>query len=243
MPPTLLRRLHPRERWAKFWMRHAGLGMTGRLATRLAELAALPYKGTQFLARFAPQGYVASGAVVHHRALRLGAHAYVGDRVTIYQTHPDAGPVVLGDRVHLYPDTIVEVGARGRVSIGDDTYIQPRCQLSAYEGPIVIGAHVQIAPFCAFYPYDHGFAAGELIQRQPLRSKGGIVIEDDVWLGVGVIVLDGVRIGEGAVVGAGAVVTEDIPDGGIATGVPARVVRYRDGRRPARAGSYAEAIR
>jgi len=46
---------------------------------------------------------------------------------------------------------------------------------------------------------------------QGLYSKGPVVIEDDVWLGAGVIVQDGVRIGKGSVVGAGAVVREDIP--------------------------------
>jgi acetyltransferase-like isoleucine patch superfamily enzyme len=224
--------LRPRQRWAAFWMARAGLGPAGRLATRAAELAAPPYKGRQLLARFAPRGYVASTAVVRHPGLRLGRHVYVGDRVVVFQAHPHAGAVVLDDRVHLYPDTIIEVGARGSVTIGSDTYIQPRCQLSAYEAPIRIGRGVQIAPFCAFYPYDHGFAPGEPIQRQPLTTKGGIVIEDDAWLGVGVTVLDGVRIGEGAVVGAGAVVTEDVPEGAIAAGVPARVVKYRDGRRP-----------
>jgi len=61
-----------------------------------------------------------------------------------------------------------------------------------------------------------------------LLSKGGIVVEDDVWLGYGVIVLDGVRIGKGAVIGAGSVVNQDIPSGAIAVGVPARVVKSRD---------------
>ena len=46
-------------------------------------------------------------------------------------------------------------------------------------------------------------------------------------MGTGVIVLGGVRIGKGAVIGAGAVVTKNIPDGAIAFGVPARVVRMR----------------
>jgi virginiamycin A acetyltransferase len=41
-------------------------------------------------------------------------------------------------------------------------------------------------------------------------------------------VLSGVRIGAGAVIGAGSVVTRDVPDGGIAVGNPARVVRFRD---------------
>jgi acetyltransferase-like isoleucine patch superfamily enzyme len=60
-----------------------------------------------------------------------------------------------------------------------------------------------------------------------LQSKGSIVIGDEAWLGFGVIVLGGVRIGEGAVIGAGSVVTQDVPDGAIAMGVPARVVKMR----------------
>jgi acetyltransferase-like isoleucine patch superfamily enzyme len=92
---------------------------------------------------------------------------------------------------------------------------------------IQIGCGVQIAPNCAFYPYDHGFARGQLIMEQPCKTKGGIIIDDDAWLGHGVIVLDGVRIGKGAVIGAGSVVTNDIPDGAIASGIPSRVVKMR----------------
>ena len=62
---------------------------------------------------------------------------------------------------------------------------------------------------------------------QPVWTKGGIIIGDDVWLGVGVNVLDGVRIGKGAVIGAGSVVTKDIPKGAIAAGVPAQIVKIR----------------
>ncbi len=65
--------------------------------------------------------------------------------------------------------------------------------------------------------------------KQPIETKGGIVIADNVWLGFGVIVLDGVRIGNGAVIGAGAVVNHDIPDNAIAVGVPARIIKMRDG--------------
>ena len=65
------------------------------------------------------------------------------------------------------------------------------------------------------------------IRRQPLRSRGDIIIEDEVWLGYGVIVLDGVRIGYGAVVGAGSVVVHDVPPGAIVQGVPARVIMFR----------------
>jgi acetyltransferase-like isoleucine patch superfamily enzyme len=67
---------------------------------------------------------------------------------------------------------------------------------------------------------------------RPIRTQGlscrGIVIEDDVWIGARVVVLDGVTIRRGAVIGAGAVVTQDVPAGAISMGVPAKVKRYRD---------------
>jgi acetyltransferase-like isoleucine patch superfamily enzyme len=58
-------------------------------------------------------------------------------------------------------------------------------------------------------------------------SRGDILIEDDAWIGFGVIVLDGVHIGSGAVIGAGSVVTRDIPANAIAAGIPAKVIRMR----------------
>ena len=58
-------------------------------------------------------------------------------------------------------------------------------------------------------------------------SKGDIVLEDDVWIGCGAIILSGVCIGQGAVIAAGAVVTKDIPPYAIVVGCPAKVIRYR----------------
>lgn len=211
--------------WSGFWMLFAGRGPMGRIVTWLAGLFARPYKGRRYLARLNARGYFSPSAVISCRHLTTGKEIFVGDRVTIYEA--DAGEVHIGDRVAIHLDTVIQVGAGGRVQIGADTHIQPRCYLSAQKGSLTIGSHVQIASNCALYPYNHSMVAGELMRRQPLRSKGGIVIGDDVWLGFGVIVLDGVRIGNGAVVGAGAVVTRDVPADAIAVGTPARVVGQR----------------
>lgn len=63
--------------------------------------------------------------------------------------------------------------------------------------------------------------------RHEAVSKGDIVIDSDVWIGTGAIILSGVHIGQGAVIAAGAVVTKDIPPYAIAGGVPAKIIRYR----------------
>jgi len=72
----------------------------------------------------------------------------------------------------------------------------------------------------------HAIAAeGRRHQRDPARiGCAPVVIEDDVFLGAGAIVLKGVRVGTGAIVGAGAVVTRDVPARSIVAGNPARVV-------------------
>lgn len=212
--------------WAYSWMRLAHVPLLGRIATWLATRAAPPYYARRCLARYHPRGYIAPNAILYHRNFYWGANVFVGDRVSIYQDR-EGGSVVLGDRVYLYGDSTIQTGAGGSLSIGTNTHIQPRCQFSAYKSPIQIGSGVQIAPGCGFYSYAHGMALGSSMQEQPLTTKGGIVIEDDVWLGYGATVLDGVRIGKGAVVGAGAVVTRDIPPLAIATGVPARIVGQR----------------
>ena len=212
-------------------MRYAGLSYSGRIATRLATWFTPPYKSRCCLAHLNPKGYIAPSATINHDGLQLGGNVFIGDRVVIYQTK-NSGSVELGKGVELYSDIIIETGEGGSVKIGANTHIQPRCQFSAFMAPIQIGCRVEIAPNCAFYPYNHDLVPGKPIRDQPLKTKGGIVVGDDAWLGFGVVVLDGVRIGKGAVVGAGSVVTRDIPDNAIAVGVPARVVKMRGDMTP-----------
>lgn len=212
--------------WTRFWMSFAGLSSFGRIATHLATWFVPPYYGRCYLARLNRKGYISPTATIYHDGLRLGENVFIGDRVVIYQDK-DGGIVELGKRSHIYGDTFIQTGHGGSIKIGNDSHIQPRCQLSAYLSNIHIGCRVQIAPNCAFYPYDHGMEPDRPIIEQPLQTKGGINIGDDVWIGFGVIVLDGVKIGRGAVIGAGSVVTHDIPDYAIAAGIPARVIRKR----------------
>jgi acetyltransferase-like isoleucine patch superfamily enzyme len=179
------------------------------------------------LAFLSPHGYIDPQADISHPDLRRGKHTLIAKGVTIYQGD-GGGPVVLADGVLLNTNSIVQTGRGGSITIGERTNIQAGCHISAFHGSIHIGRSVDIAPNCGFFPYNHGTASGQAIRSQPLGSRGNIEIGDGAWLGFGVVVLDGVRIGHGAVIGANAVVTQNIPDGAIAVGNPARVVRMRD---------------
>ena len=191
-------------------MKLAGRGPFGRLATRLATWFAPPLYKRNWLADLNPQGYIAPSATIDHSNLDWEPTSLSASTLRSLKVS-EGGRVKIGDRVRLHWDITVHTGQGGTVSFGSRGSVQPGCQFVAYVGSIRIGSDVHIGSNCAFYPYNHGFAPGTLIVDQPLISRGDIVLEDDVNLGVGVIVLDGVTIGKGAAVGAGSVVVQNIP--------------------------------
>lgn len=209
-------------------MHFAGQDKTGRIAARFAAAFAPPYMARMYLSRLTDSPFIDPCAVIRHNDLRLGKHAFIADRVIVYQA-ADGGSVTIGNSARILRDSVLETGQGGRIEIGADTFLHPRCQVMAYKGSVLIGDHVAIAPNCALYAYDHGTRSGELVKKQALETRGGISIGNGAWLGFGVIVLDGVSVGEGAVIGAGAVVTKDVPANAIAVGNPARVVSMRSG--------------
>jgi chloramphenicol O-acetyltransferase type B len=94
---------------------------------------------------------------------------------------------------------------------------------------LVIGNHVLIAANVGLVGRDaHTYdVPGQTMFMGPRRDRGGIVIEDDVWIGHGATVLSGVTIGRGSIVAAGAVVIRDVPRYSIVAGNPASVLRMR----------------
>ena len=162
------------------------------------------------------------------RGVRLGDDGYISG----YGTQG----IRLGDNVRIREGAWIQSTSRldqpgVGLSVGDDTYIGPRCLLGA-GGGITIGRRVTFGAGVHLLAENHAFRDAE----RPIQDQGvtrmGIVVEDDVWIGNNVIVLDGVRVGRGAVVGAGAVVWRDVAPFAVAAGNPARVIGARGAARP-----------
>jgi UDP-N-acetylbacillosamine N-acetyltransferase len=86
-----------------------------------------------------------------------------------------------------------------------------------------IGAHVIVNTAATV---DHDCTIGDGAHVCPgVHLAGHVVVGHSAWIGIGAIVLNGVRIGAGSTIGAGSVVIRDVPEGVVAFGNPARVVR------------------
>jgi acetyltransferase-like isoleucine patch superfamily enzyme len=112
------------------------------------------------------------------------------------------------------------------IILGNDVGIGPRC---IFLCDTEIGSKVLIAPEVAFLNSDdHRFdVVGKTIWDSGRGDQYKIIIEDDVWIGYGSIILSPMKIGRGSIVAAGSVVTEDVPNYSIIAGVPARVIKKR----------------
>ena len=157
-------------------------------------------------AYFAFPFYLKGGAYI-----KIGANASFDQRLRL-----DAIDTFLGDSFN--PE----------IRIGNHVSIQKDCHIGAIN-KIIIGNNVLLASKVYISDHSHGEITAEALSMPPalrkLHSKGPVIIEDNVWLGEGVVVLAGVTIGENSIVGANAVVTKSIPKNCVAAGNPARIIR------------------
>jgi carbonic anhydrase/acetyltransferase-like protein (isoleucine patch superfamily) len=131
---------------------------------------------------------------------------------TVHETafvHPLAyvvGDVTLGPRVSVWPFTSIR-GDSDVITIGDDSNVQDGCVIHVDDGvPCHVGKRVGIGHRAIVH---------------------GAIIEDDVLIAMGAILLNGSRVGSGSIIGAGAVVREGfvVPPNSLVLGVPGRIVR------------------
>jgi len=148
----------------------------------------------------------------------VGVRPRVWGRVRI----ENGGRLVIGDRVRIRAipwTTELASLAGGVIEIGDTTFINSGVSISACQS-VSIGSGCQIGPRVLIM--DNDFHVAGQPNRRPASAP--VVIEDQVWIGAGAIILKGVRVGLCASIGAGSVVTRDVAPGTVVAGVPARPI-------------------
>lgn len=137
--------------------------------------------------------------------------------------------IVISDGVVI--DAFVKIkpaGGTGDIFIGRNTYINSGVVIYSGNG-VSIGSDVLIAANCTLAPVDHEFRSKDkkIIDQRFRESRGGIVIEDDVWIGSNSVILDGAVLRKGCVVGANSLVNEELAPYSINVGSPAKCVGFR----------------
>ena len=163
----------------------------------------------------------------HARKVSIGDGVVFDDNTVVDAKGEDNQGIHIGDRVLVGRNTILSCKG-GDLTIGDYSNIGPNNTLIS-ESRLNIGKYVFTAGHCYLIAGgNHSHERKDIpIWFQPSVSRGGIRIEDDIWIGASVTILDGVHIGSGSIIGAGSLVNKHIPGGAIAFGVPAEVKKKR----------------
>lgn len=160
--------------------------------------------------------------------IHLGKKVYLDSQVYL---HALPGGISIGEGTSLMHGTIFHVfNYRDLPHAG--IHVGKNCFFGEYtcirgQGGVRIGDGVYTGTQVQIAAVNHVYTDPDTLIKDQGITAEGITIEDDVWLGSNVIVVDGVTIGKGSVVGAGAVVTKDLPPYSVAVGMPARVIKDR----------------
>lgn len=161
-------------------------------------------------------------------ALSISPDAWVSPDARIYPSVRGTR-IIIGSGSKVFEFAVIRaVGGNGDVVIGERCMINPHSVLYSGSG-IHFGNDVLLAPGVQVVPANHAFDQRDVsIAKQGfLPSKGGVLIEDDVWVGANAVLLDGTAIRRGAIIAAGSVVRGEVPAFEIWGGVPARQIGVR----------------
>ncbi|HOO51269.1 MAG TPA: sugar O-acetyltransferase [Alphaproteobacteria bacterium] len=128
----------------------------------------------------------------------------------------------VGDNCHIEPPLHANWGCH--THMGKNVYANFNLTL-VDDTHIYIGDYVMFGPNVTIATAGHPILPELRKRDHPLQFNVPVIIEENVWIGAGVVVLPGVTIGENSVIGAGAIVTKNIPPNVVAAGNPCRVLR------------------
>lgn len=129
-------------------------------------------------------------------------------------------------------DSFVKIkpaGGTGDVRIGRNSYINSGVVIYTGNG-VDIGEGVAVAANCTFAPVNHEYRSKQkkIAEQGFMASRGGIVVEDDVWIGANCVILDGAILRRGCVVGAGSMVRGELESYSVYAGNPLKKIGQRE---------------
>ncbi|SES96624.1 Acetyltransferase (isoleucine patch superfamily) [Enterococcus malodoratus] len=180
---------------------------------------------------------------------KAGKKLFIGSKVELL----NKSKIVTGDYVRIEKNVSIDALSRdgvelgNRVKIGDNSKISCSGSLSnigkgvkvgndssfaentffGASGGIIIGNDVISGQNVRFHAENHNFIDREILIRKQGVNRKGIEVSDDVWIGSGVVFLDGAKVGKGSVVAANSVVTKKFPEYAIIGGTPAKIIKLR----------------
>ena len=155
-------------------------------------------------------------------------HSFVADTNVSLDAKGNGSHIDLGNDVFLGSGVILSC-ADASITMGSSVSLGFGCIIRASRGPIQMGSHITAGAHSIIISGNPDYRRSDIPMMEQLGSARGITIGDDVWMGVGVRVIDGVTIGNGCVIGAGSVVIRDVRDLEMVAGVPAKVMGHRTG--------------
>lgn len=118
--------------------------------------------------------------------------------------------------------------ANANIQIGNNCLIGEYSHITSCNS-ITIGDGLLTGRYVLISDNSHGTLSSEESSTPPinreLKTKGGVVIGNNVWLGDKVAIMAGVHIGNNVIVAANAVITNDIPDNCLVAGVPGKIIK------------------
>lgn len=163
----------------------------------------------------------------HPKKIVIGDNVVIDDNCLLDAKGDSNTGIIIGSGVFIGRNTILHC-KNGDILLGDDVNIGFNCDIAS-SNKVEIGRKVLVAAYSYIVGGGHDYTRSDTSVMDQKRTANGIVIGPEAWIGAGVIVQDGCVIGEGTIVGAGAVVTENLPAKVVAVGLPARVMRVREG--------------
>lgn len=161
----------------------------------------------------------------HPQKIKIGNNVIIDDNCVLDAKGDSNNGIYIGNNVFIGRNTILSC-KNGDIDIKDNTNISFNCGIYS-ASTVTIEENVLVAAYTFFIGGGHTFDKKDIPVIEQKSISKGILVKNNAWIGTGVSVLDGITIGKDSVIGAGAVLTQDIPDFTIAAGVPARVIKNR----------------